>query len=102
MTTSKTRPEFDHETTDQGLDYNAPQKTGRRLWGPMFIMAIMAFPVGLVLSWVRASEIASSDGDPETIAQSAGSAHAPPSGRASREPAGTDPSRLPRRRCRLR
>jgi hypothetical protein len=69
MTITKTRPEFDYEITDHGLGYNAPQKMGRRLWAPMFIMAIMAFPVGLVLSWVRAAEIASSDGDPELVAQ---------------------------------
>ena len=58
MTTTKTRPEFDYVTTDHGLGYNAPQKMGRRLWAPMFVMALMAFPVGLILSWVRAAEIA--------------------------------------------
>ena len=31
---------------------------GNALWLPMFLMAVMAFPVALILSWVRASTIA--------------------------------------------
>lgn len=66
--TKRTRPEFDYEVTEQGLGYNKPQTMGRRLWAPMFAMALMAWPVGLILSWVRAAEIASDAPDTETIA----------------------------------
>lgn len=46
---------------------NLPQRLGRNLWGPMFAIAVMAFPVALVLSIVRATNIA--DGaQPRTIA----------------------------------
>ncbi len=65
MTTST---DFHVETSRRGLGENLPQKVGRRLWLPMFLMALMAFPVALVLSWVRATEIASASPDGETIA----------------------------------
>jgi len=64
MTTSTT---FDVEVSNQGLGYNKPQKMGNRLWAPMFAMAVMAFPVALILSFVRASDIA--DGDFESAAE---------------------------------
>ena len=60
---------FDYEVTTSNPGYNAPQKMGRKLWGPMFVMALMAFPVGLVLSWIRAAEIVSSNPDTELIAR---------------------------------
>ncbi len=63
MTTTTT---FDYEVSQKGLGYNGPQAMGRRLWAPMFAMALLGFAVGFVLAVVRASEIASS-GDPETI-----------------------------------
>lgn len=65
MTTSA---DFATEASTRSLGENFPQKMGRRLWLPMFLMAIMAFPVALVLSWVRAAEIASASPDSETIA----------------------------------
>lgn len=49
---------FDVKTTATGQGYNLPQKMGRRLWLPMFLMAIMAFPVAWILGVVAASEIA--------------------------------------------
>lgn len=57
-----TKTEFDYEVSTQGLGYNRPQQMGNRLWLPMFVMAVMAFPVALILSWVRASTIASASG----------------------------------------
>lgn len=57
-----TTTKFDYEVTDRGPGYNRPQTMGNRLWAPMFAMAIMAFPVALVLSWVRASTIADATG----------------------------------------
>ncbi len=71
MTTTKTRPEFDAEVSGKSLGYNKPQKMGNRMWAPMFIMAVMAFPVALILAFVRASTIAdaSSAADIEDAAQ---------------------------------
>lgn len=52
--------------SDRGLGRNLPQQMGRRLWAPMFAMALMGFAAGLVVAIVRASLIA--DGDPADIA----------------------------------
>lgn len=49
---------FAVEVADKGPGYNAPQKMGRKLWAPMWIMAIMAFPVAFIIGAVRANEIA--------------------------------------------
>ncbi len=57
--------QFRVETSDHSLGYNKPQTMGRRLWLPMTLMAVVAFPIALVFSWVRAAEIASS-GDAAT------------------------------------
>jgi hypothetical protein len=56
--TTTTKTEFSYETSDKGLGFNPPQKMGRRLWAPMFLMGLMGFVVGVILSWVRAAEIA--------------------------------------------
>ena len=59
--------EFKVEVSRHNLGLNLPQRMGRRLWLPMFLMGIMAFPVGLILAAIRASLIA--DGtDPATVA----------------------------------
>ena len=50
----------------RGLGYNVPQKAGRALWAPMFVMAVMAFPIGLALAVYRANEIAAG-GDATTV-----------------------------------
>ena len=58
---------FPIEVSDKGLGYNKPQKMGRKLWAPMWVMSIMAFPVALILGIVRSNTI--SDGESEaTIA----------------------------------
>lgn len=57
-----TTPKSDLLVTDQGLGYTLPHKMGTRLWGPMFAMAIMAFPVALILAFVRAATIADAAG----------------------------------------
>ena len=69
--TTRTAERFDVEVSDHGPGYNAPQKMGNRMWAPMFAMAVMAFPVALILSFVRASTIAdaSTPGDIEDAAQ---------------------------------
>ena len=68
--TTRTADGFDVEVSDHGLGYNAPQKMGDRMWAPMFIMAVMVFPVALIMSFVRASTIAdaSTPGDIEDAA----------------------------------
>lgn len=58
MATETKSTDFKVEITDKAPDYNAPQKMGRRLWAPMWIMAIMAFPVAFIIGAVRAGEIA--------------------------------------------
>ena len=59
--------DFPIEVSYKGLGYNKPQKMGRKLWAPMWVMSIMAFPVALILGIVRSNTI--SDGESEaTIA----------------------------------
>lgn len=67
MTNKTKTPEY--EVTDRSPGFNLPQKMGRRLWAPMFVMAIMAWPVAFILAIVRASELASSSPDPTTVAR---------------------------------
>lgn len=50
--------EFEAEVSQRGPGMNLPQSMGRRLWLPMFLMAIMAFPAALILAVVRASLVA--------------------------------------------
>lgn len=66
--TSVRRPDdFDVVGSSRSLGRNLPQRIGRVLWLPMLIMAGMTFPVGIVLSAVRAKQIAA-DGAAETVA----------------------------------
>jgi len=69
--TTRTAEGFDVEVSSRSLGYNKPQTMGNRLWAPMFAMAVMAFPVALILSWVRAATIADATGpgDIEDAAQ---------------------------------
>ena len=59
---------FDTVSSDHSLGYNLPQRIGRALWLPMFLMAAMAFGVGFILGIVRANEVASESPNAETIA----------------------------------
>jgi hypothetical protein len=59
--------QFDVETSRRSLGLNLPQRAGRVLWLPMFAMALMAFPAGVVLGIIRADEI-STAGSADTIA----------------------------------
>ncbi len=68
MNATATKTQFDFETSSKGLGYNRPQTMGRKLWAPMFVMGLMGFIVGVILSWVRAAEIASSSPSTEDIA----------------------------------
>lgn len=64
---SRPRTDFDVVQTDRPLGPNLPQRIGRLLWAPMFVMAIMAFPLALVLAAIRASYVASGS-DPAAVA----------------------------------
>lgn len=49
------------------LGFDNWQRAGRALWWPMLAMALMAFPIGLIISFFRADEIAN-EGNVATIA----------------------------------
>lgn len=44
-----------YQVSSRSLGYNKPQQMGRRLWAPMFAMALMAWVVGFALSIGRAT-----------------------------------------------
>lgn len=67
MTTKTT--DRDYQVTDRSPGYNLPQRMGRRLWAPMFAMALMAWPIALVLAGVRAGELATANHDPLVVAR---------------------------------
>ena len=58
---------FDTVVSDRSLGRNLPQRIGRALWLPMFLMAAMAFAVGFILGIVRADEVAATSPDPERV-----------------------------------
>lgn len=59
--------DFTTETTSHAPNRNMPQKAGKALWLPMFVMALMAFAVGFILAIIRADMISTGD-DPLRIA----------------------------------
>lgn len=61
------RNDFDVEVSKHGPGYNLPQKLGRALWLPMLLMALMAYPAGVVLAAIRSNLIANG-GSEATIA----------------------------------
>lgn len=63
MTTRTQSADFDIEITKEGTGYNRPQKMGRRLWTPMWVMAIMAFPIALIFGIVRSNAISSGESE---------------------------------------
>lgn len=67
MATATARADFRVETSTRSLGYNLPQRMGRLLWFPMFLMALMFFGAGMALGIVRADEI-SDGGAADTIA----------------------------------
>ncbi len=63
MTTSALTHSFALETSHSAPDVNLPQKLGTRLWKPMLLMALMAFPLALIVGFIRSATIA--DGSDE-------------------------------------
>lgn len=50
------RPDGFHTVeSEHSLGYNIPQKAGRRLWLPTFLMALMGWTVGIILAIVEAA-----------------------------------------------
>ena len=65
--TSTPRSDFAVERSDRSLGLNLPQRIGRLLWPPMLVMALMAFPLGFIVSVIRAG-IIGDGGDPGAVA----------------------------------
>ena len=71
MATTATSADFDIVTGDRSPGRNMPQRIGRVLWFPMWVMAVMAFTVGFILAIVKANEVADVGGAwaNDTVAQ---------------------------------
>jgi hypothetical protein len=67
MTTKTHTREYEVHKTAPG--YNLPQRMGRRMWAPMFAMAVMAWPVALILAGIRAAELSATNPDPVAVAR---------------------------------
>jgi len=46
---------YDYEVSSRSLGLNKPQAMGTKLWGPMFVMALMGWAVGFSLAIARAN-----------------------------------------------
>lgn len=57
---------FRSTVSTRALGLNLPQRIGSVLWLPMLLMALMAFPVGVILAAIRANELATG-GSPDTV-----------------------------------
>ncbi len=62
MTTETLSKDFPIETSTHSLGLNKPQQMGNRLWLPMFLMALMAFAVGFIVSLIQAGELSDNGG----------------------------------------
>lgn len=58
MTASR---DFDIVSSPQSLGRNLPQRIGRALWLPMFLMGMVAFAAAFAIAIVRANEVATGD-----------------------------------------
>ena len=64
MTSSTTTSsDFAIDVSTKGLGYNKPQQMGRKLWAPMWVMSIMAFPAALILGIVRSNAISGGESE---------------------------------------
>ena len=64
MTSSTTTSsDFAIDVSTKGLGYNRPQQMGRKLWAPMWVMAMMAFPAALILGIVRSNAISGGESE---------------------------------------
>jgi hypothetical protein len=58
---------FRFTVSTRALGLSLPQRVGKALWLPMLVMALMAFPIGVLLSGIRANEVATG-GPPNAVA----------------------------------
>ena len=58
MTVMTSSQDFDTETSPRARDMNLPQRAGKLLWAPMLAMALMAFPIALLLGFIRSAAVA--------------------------------------------
>ncbi len=68
--TTTTLHDFDVEVADRAPGFNRPQRMGRALWAPMWLMALGFFLAGTITGIVRANAIA--EGDPASRIQALG------------------------------
>jgi hypothetical protein len=59
-TTSSLSHDFPLESSTRALGPTMPQRIGQTLWGPMLAMAFMAFPIALLIGFIRSTAV--SDG----------------------------------------
>ncbi len=62
MTSSAASADFEIVSFARSPGRNMPQRIGRMLWLPMWLMAVMGFTVGIVLAIIRAGEVADLNG----------------------------------------
>ena len=60
--------EFKVEVTKGNPGLNLPQRVGKKLWLPMFLMGIMAFPVAFILGAIRGAAVADGASEANTAA----------------------------------
>lgn len=70
MATTAAHGGFDFQVSDHALGRNLPQRIGGMLWLPTLAMALLSFPVAVVLGIVRAAAIG--DGGSETTVAALG------------------------------
>lgn len=58
MNTATTIDAYELEVSSHAPDPNLPQRMGRLLWAPMLAMALMAFPIALLLGLIRSAAVA--------------------------------------------
>lgn len=68
--TTATQNDLAFEVTAKNPGYNLPQRMGRALWAPMWVMATMGFVAAIIAAGVRADAIAS--GAPVATTQAQG------------------------------
>jgi hypothetical protein len=61
--TTTTITDLAFEVTARNPGYNRPQRLGRALWAPMWVMALMGFVAAIIAAGVRADAIASGASD---------------------------------------
>ena len=61
--TTSSSSDFAVKVTERSVGYNLPQKMGRRLWAPMWVMAMMAFVAAFIIGLVRSNAISSGDAE---------------------------------------